>query len=223
MNVIDLFSGIGGFSLGLERAGMRTVAFCEINRFCQSVLTLRWPGISVATDIRDFRGERANVLTGGFPCQDISLAGKGAGLNGVRSGLWREYRRLIADGRPEFAIIENSSGLTSRGLGRILLELADVGYDAEWSVLSACALGFSQVRKRMCIVAYPQGGWSEQRGRLEFSQSSYSPRDLHHRFNQPEPPRVADGIPGRMDRLRSLGNSVVPEKAELIGRAIMSI
>lgn len=224
MNVLDLFSGIGGFSLGLERAGMRTVAFCEIDPFCRSVLQKHWPEVPCYPDIRELtadRLDRVDLMCGGFPCQDISLAGRGAGIDGARSGLWREYHRLVEEINPRWAIIENSSALTCRGLGRILTDLADIGYDAEWSVLSACAVGLPHLRKRMFIVAYPSGQWSEQRGRLQFEESSHAPRDIHHRLNQSEPPRVADGIPRRMDRLRSLGNAVVPQIPEIIGRAIM--
>ena len=114
MNVLDLFSGIGGFSLGLERAGMKTVAFCEIEPFCRAVLAKHWPGVPIYEDVRSLTGAGLasagivpDAICGGFPCQDISIAGKGAGLDGERSGLWHEYRRLIAEIRPRWVIIEN--------------------------------------------------------------------------------------------------------------------
>ena len=115
MNVLDLFSGIGGFSLGLERAGMKTVAFCEVDKKCQAVLKKHWPGVPIFDDVSNLKGEdiegTVDVICGGFPCQDISLAGKGAGLEGSRSGLWSEFKRLIEEIKPKYAIIENVSAL----------------------------------------------------------------------------------------------------------------
>ena len=112
--VLDLFSGIGGFSLGLERAGMTTVAFCEIDPFCRKVLAKHWPDVPIYEDIRELTGERlatdgivADVITGGFPCQDISVAGKQAGLDGDRSSLWTELCRIIGEIRPRYATVEN--------------------------------------------------------------------------------------------------------------------
>ena len=133
MNVLDLFSGIGGFSLGLERAGMRTVAFCEIDPFCRRVLAKHWPEVPCAEDItkRQFIPGEADIICGGFPCQDLSTAGNGAGLAGERSGLWRELLRAIRVVRPKFAVVENVAALLSRGLGTVLGDLAKVGYDAE--------------------------------------------------------------------------------------------
>lgn len=131
MNVLDLFSGIGGFSLGLERAGMRTVAFCEINPFCQRVLAKHWPTVPCYDDIRTLTAERLaanaatgdiqiDVICGGFPCQDVSFAGRRAGLDGERSGLWFEYARLVSEIRPKIIIVENTPGLLSLGMGTVL-------------------------------------------------------------------------------------------------------
>ena len=120
MKVLDLFSGIGGFSLGLERAGMTTVAFCEIDKKAQQVLRKHWPNVPIFEDVctltkelLDERGITIDVICGGFPCQDISLAGKGAGIEGERSGLWTEYARIISELRPKFVIVENVSALLS--------------------------------------------------------------------------------------------------------------
>lgn len=120
LRVLDLFSGIGGFSLGLERCGMRTVAFCETEPYCRRVLAKHWPEVPCYDDIRTLTAERlardgiaVDVLCGGFPCQDLSVAGKGAGLAGARSGLWSEYRRLIRELEPSYVIIENVSALLS--------------------------------------------------------------------------------------------------------------
>lgn len=162
MKVLDLFSGIGGFSLGLERAGMQTVAFCEPNKFCQAVLKKHWPNVPIYEDVRDLSATRLandgiqfDVICGGFPCQDISVAGKGAGLAGKRSGLWWEYHRLIAETRPSWVIAENVSALRSRGLDDVLGSLAKIGYDAEWHCIPASAVGAPHRRDRIWIVAYP--------------------------------------------------------------------
>lgn len=228
MNTLDLFSGVGGFSLGLERAGMHTVAFCECEPYCRAVLKRHWPHVPCYPDIRNLTaaglgadGHRIDVMCGGFPCQDVSEANHGAGLNGHRSGLWREFKRLIGEVSPRWAIIENVSALQYRGLGQVLRDIHEIGYDAEWSSVTACAVGRPHLRERVWIVAYPQGQWREQCGRLEFSASGDQAGDIHQRRREPEPPRVADGVPHRTHRNRVLGNAVVPLIPEIIGRAIM--
>ena len=170
LRVLDLFSGIGGFSLGLERAGMQTVAFCEIDLFARRVLAKHWPEVPCHDDIRtltaDWLAENGlwpDVICGGFPCQDISVAGKGAGIGGERSGLWREYARLIGEIRPRYVIVENVAALLGRGLGDVLGDLAALGYDAEWHCIPASAVGAPHQRDRIWVVAYPAwdgGGWS---------------------------------------------------------------
>jgi len=222
---LDLFSGIGGFALGLERAGLsHPVGFVEIDPLCRRVLEKHWPSVPVHDDVttREFIEGEADVITGGFPCQDVSLAGKRAGLAGARSGLYRELIRAIRMVRPRFVIMENSPGLLDSGLGDILGEMAAIGYDAEWSVLSACALGFPHTRERLFIVAYPEGEWRQQRRRLKFSQNGDCARDIYQRFSEPEPARMAYGVSERMDRLSALGNAVVPQVVEVIGRALRS-
>jgi DNA (cytosine-5)-methyltransferase 1 len=155
LNVLDLFSGIGGFSLGLERAGMRTVAFCEINPHGRAVLAKHWPGVPCYDDItkREFREGEADVICGGFPCQDISAAGNRAGLAGERSGLWRELLRAIRVVRPIYAIVENVAALLNRGMGTVLGDLAEIGQDAEWNCIPARAVGAPHIRDRVWIVA----------------------------------------------------------------------
>lgn len=168
MNVLDLFSGIGGFSIGLERAGMRTVAFCEIDPHARKVLNKHWPDVPVFTDVTTLTKEQINdqidVLAGGFPCQDISTAGRGAGLSGSRSGLWFEFHRLIDEIRPRYAIIENVAALRSRGLEQVLWSLAEIGYDAEWHCIPASAVGASHQRDRIWIVAYPNRSFRKGTG-----------------------------------------------------------
>lgn len=160
MRLLDLFSGIGGFSLGLEQAGFETVAFCEINPKCRHLLATHWPGVPCFDDITTLTGEQVgpvDAICGGFPCQDISFAGKGAGLAGERSGLWREYARLVRELRPRFVIVENVSALLGRGLGDVLGDLAALGYDAWWDCIPASAVGAPHRRDRLWLVAYPGG------------------------------------------------------------------
>jgi DNA (cytosine-5)-methyltransferase 1 len=314
MNVLDLFSGIGGFSLGLERAGMKTVAFCEVDKKCQQVLKKHWPDVPIFDDVSTLKGEdieeTVDVICGGFPCQDISLAGKGAGLEGERSGLWTEFHRLIKEIKPKYAIIENVSALRSRGLDQVLREISEIGYDAEWHCITAASVGAPHRRDRIWIVAYPRhrSGWDSITGSLgkdgereleerirttettETTGSSQTSEAMAHandngshgskdsesncsrddgdktRQNEsfklegssnlgqnfqgsreeianvayasriseelkdpgyarwwavePNVGRVAHGVPNRLDRLRQLGNAVVPQIPELIGRAI---
>lgn len=163
LRVLDLFSGIGGFSLGLERTGgFETVAFCEIEEFPRRVLAKHWPNIPCYRDVRELTAERlaadgiaVDVICGGFPCQDISTAGKGAGLAGERSGLWSEIARLVGELAPRFVIVENVAALLGRGLGDVLGDLASLRYDAEWHCIPASAIGAPHRRDRIWIVAYP--------------------------------------------------------------------
>ena len=170
MRVLDLFSGIGGFSLGLERAGMKTVAFCEIDPFCRRVLAKHWPEVPCYDDVRELTGAKlaadgiaVDVICGGFPCQDVSFAGKRAGLEGARSGLWSEYRRLIGELRPRFVVVENVPGLLSLGLGTVLGELSEIGYDATWDCIPACAVGAPHRRDRVWVVANTVGNDLQRR------------------------------------------------------------
>ena len=304
LNVLDLFSGIGGFSLGLERTGgFRTVAFCEIKPFCQQVLAKHWPSVPCYHDVRTLTAERLaanastgdvqiDVICGGFPCQDVSLAGARAGLDGERSGLWSEYARLIGDIRPRYVIVENTPGLLSLGMGTVLGDLAALGYDAEWHSIPASAVGADHIRDRVWIIAYPngsglsfhdqcwrqsrapemgetasdpdrerqlqrQGDVKDQRGwlsdgfaadvtdlsssrlprgsqtgtiqrnvgrygawiRLAVESTNDFPRE--HWNHKPVLGRRLHGVPDRLDRVEALGNAVIPQITEIIGRAIL--
>ena len=284
MKVLDLFSGIGGFSLGLEAAGMKTVAFCERELFCQAVLKKHWPDVPCHDDVKTLDGsmyEGIDVVCGGFPCQDISLAGKGAGLAGERSGLWFEYRRIVKEARPRYVIIENVAALRSRGLEEVLGSLAEIGYDAEWHCIPASAVGAPHRRDRVWIVGYSDNygrngtknrksfdergnkdeAWSNELVKFKGSSSEretdvgYSDNNRLERIAfieksqrkkksifadskiagtlsqdrtkrnfwniEPNVGRVADGIPLKVHRLKSLGNSIVPQIAQIIGEAIM--
>ena len=165
LRVLDLFSGIGGFSLGLERAGMKTAAFCEISpySYCRSRLAQHWPGVPLFDDIRSLSSQHltaagiaVDFICGGFPCQDVSCSGPRLGLDGTRSGLWSEYARLIGELRPRGVIVENVADLRIRGLERVLGDLAALGYDAEWDCIPASAVGAPHRRDRIWLVAYPK-------------------------------------------------------------------
>jgi len=259
MNVLDLFSGIGGFSLGLERAGMKTIAFCEIDKKAQLVLKKHWPEVPIFEDVSKLKkediNEQVDVICGGFPCQDISLAGRGEGLEGKRSGLWFEFHRLIKEIRPRYAIIENVSALRNRGLDEVLRGLSEIGYDAEWHCIPASAVGAPHQRDRIWIVAYPNSmsGFDVSRKQLDGKEQCkpcFGSTPLSHANNQwnewwkqckeggegngdtglkrkwstePNVGRVAHGIPNRVDRLKQLGNAVVPQIPEIIGCCLMEI
>ena len=161
--VLDLFSGIGGFSLGLQNTGgFETVAFCEIEPFCHKVLKKHWQDVPIYNDIKELNydtlqadGIEPTVITGGFPCQDISVAGEQKGIIGERSSLWSEYARLIEDVRPTWAIIENVPTLRSKGLTLVLQNLSEIGYNAEWHCIPCSAIGGLHRRDRIWIIAYP--------------------------------------------------------------------
>jgi DNA (cytosine-5)-methyltransferase 1 len=230
LRVLDLFSGIGGFSLGLERTGgFETVAFCEIEEFPRRVLAKHWPNTPCYRDVRELTAERlttdgiaVDVICGGFPCQDISLAGTGAGLGGARSGLWSEFARLIREIGPRFVLLENVAALLGRGLAQVLRDLAAVGYDAEWHCIRAAAVGAHHERDRVWLVAHPrQTGLEAARPILAAIGDSQFPfaewRDIEALGL-----RAGNGIPNRVDRVGALGNAVVPQIPELIGRAILA-
>jgi len=252
VKVLDLFSGIGGFSLGLEGAGMETIAFCEIEDFPRRVLAKHWPNIPIARDVKKltykdgvlyddgaeiYRGT-IDVICGGFPCQDISGAGNQAGIGeGTRSGLWSECARLVGEIRPKFAVFENVSALLSGNGGdwfkRVLWDISTVGYDAEWHCIPASYVGACHRRDRVWIIAYP-GGTASKAGLQKqiFGQSDLQKkpsRVFEIIGERPDPSqslffRKDDGIPMRThrDRIKSLGNAVVPQIPEIIGRAIIT-
>ena len=237
MKVLDLFSGIGGFSLGLERAGMETVAFCEFDEHAQKVLRKHWPDVPIHSDIREldakqFRGT-VDVVCGGFPCQDLSTAGKQVGFSGERSSLYGEMLRVISECMPRYAIFENVTGLltgdSGRWFGQFLYDLDQIGFDAEWHCIRACTAGLPQKRDRVWLIAYPnsqrlqgrligeQVRWGRQKLRAEtlvdYGNGKATPK--------PKFCRDIDGVPNKSHRLKQLGNAVVPQIPEAIGRAIM--
>jgi DNA (cytosine-5)-methyltransferase 1 len=230
----SLFAGIGGFDLGLERAGMTCKWQVEIDPFCRAVLAKHWPDVRRYEDVRTVGAEleRVDVIAGGFPCQDISFAGGGEGIDGARSGLWREYRRLVGELRPRVVIVENVAALTIRGLGRVLGELAGLGFDAVWSDLHACALGLPHPRRRLFVVAYANGEHGRPRLRDSITRAFRPLQEIDgfagaragyvaRLANPSELYGGADGVPYRLERNRGIGNAVCPDCAEWIGRRIL--
>jgi DNA (cytosine-5)-methyltransferase 1 len=288
----SLFSGIGGFDLGFERAGIKTVWQVEIDAYCRGVLARHFPDAARFSDIREVNCNvlpPVDIISGGFPCQDISNAGKRAGIDGERSGLWSEYARIIRGLRPRYVVVENVAALLGRGMERVLADLAACGYDAEWQSIRASDVGAPHRRERIWIVAYPQrsgvreqsifgsechgasvslydretiphaargrtrpvpaGSWPEGEGTgdvdghredVAYAESErwnrrpvvFAAKDSRgwSRFEQddwwavePDVGRVAHGVSSRVDRLRGLGNAIVPQIAEFIGRQIVRV
>ena len=250
MRVLDLFSGIGGFSLGLERAGMETVAFCEIDPFCRNLLNKNWPGVPVYEDVTELTYEKLqsdgitdiDVISGGFPCQDLSYAGNQAGIEAERSGLWSECKRLVGEIRPRYAVFENVTALTSgddgRWFARVLRDLASIGFDAEWHCIPGFYVGAPQCRDRVWIIAYPSGNTTQElemvgqiiHNRQVQGELGRMGRSAWDEWDADRSPLVgvAHGISAKLDgtgtwgdRTKSLGNSVIPQIPEMIGKAII--
>lgn len=257
MTFLSLFSGIGGFDLAAYRCGLRfdRHLFSEIDPYAIKVFQARFPDAEALGDITKIKDlpDDEYIICGGFPCQDISVAGKGAGLAGARSGLWFEMLRLIGDLRPRFVIVENVGALLVRGIDTVLGTLAEIGYDAEWQIISAASVGAPHRRERIYIVAYPaidhsdswrpeSAGFIRKAGatgrgdamaypnsaqpttkseRAERTQGDISERRRSRGrrewwTTEPNVGRVANGIPSRVDRLKCLGNAIVPQCAEVI-------
>lgn len=299
----SLFAGIGGIDLGFERAGMVCKWQVEIDDYARRVLAKHWPKVHREKDIRDcgrHNLEWVDVIAGGFPCQDISYAGQGAGLDGERSGLFFEAVRVVRELQPRFVVLENVAALLTRGLDRVLGTLATLGYDAEWHCIPAAAVGAPHIRDRVFVIAYANSGrfkecqkcdgettaWKQTQQRNDTvrlcddvadsnlqhgergSQSRQSKREERKAwtepsgsgsdvsnatrtrpqrrpyigdnaekelqafkrsnrerggcwFSEPDVGRVANGVSSRVDRLRGLGNAVVPQVAEWIGKRLI--
>jgi DNA (cytosine-5)-methyltransferase 1 len=243
MNELALFAGAGGGILGGHLLGWRTVCAVEIEDYPRRVLLARQrdgllPRFPIWDDITTFDGYpwsgRVDVVSGGFPCQDISAAGKGAGISGSRSGLWAEMARVIGEVQPRFVFVENSPVLTSRGLDVVLGDLATLGYDARWGVLGACHAGGNIQRKRIWILAKPR--MSGQQTRHSAAQGRTDPPlEKEPRRSGRECIRtrvrewietesgvcgVAYGMADRVDRLNAIGNGQVPAVARLAWRIL---
>ena len=286
MKVLDLFSGIGGFSLGLERAGMKTVQFVENDPYCQKVLAKNFPGIPIHGDIKTFHYDKpVEIISGGFPCQPYSHAGEQRGKEDDRH-LWEEYLRIIQEVRPPWVIGENVSGIINMELDQVLSDLEGENYSHQSLIIPACAVNAPHRRDRVWIIARRNAMGNSEYNGLSTAKESRSPSSISNNSSQgenktfqskgtsgrsniknvahankeriqgrketgnlesegtqrnqfslrcsqrrigknwsiePELGRVANGIPSRVDRIKSLGNAVVPQIVEIIGRAIMEI
>tara|TARA_B100000900_G_C20529156_1_gene695569 strand:+ start:262 stop:1080 length:819 start_codon:yes stop_codon:yes gene_type:complete len=248
----SLFAGIGGFELGLERAipGAYTLWQVEQNNFCQKVLAKHWPEARIYEDVKNITKnniEQVDILCGGFPCQDISIAGKGEGLNGKKSSLFWEFHRIIDELQPRAVIMENVPIINLRGLGTVLGSLSEIGYDAEWCTLRASDFGAPHKRERWFCIAYPSSvfnnRWTPPHSNQERSpqqsrnlipmgetriskcRSSEDGRIYEENYWEQFPIesplcRRDDGIPNRLDRIAALGNAIVPQCSEWIGRKL---
>jgi DNA (cytosine-5)-methyltransferase 1 len=241
----SLFAGIGGFDLGFERAGFKTVWQVEIDEYCRRVLERHFPKARRFGDVKECSGHRpkplccikpchlehVDVVTGGFPCQDISFAGSGRGLDGERSGLWAEYFRIVRELRPAVLVVENVAALLQRGIERVLGDLASIRYDAEWSVVSGCSLGSTHMRRRLFIVAYADRIDGRPRVRHTVAPTFWPLQEIDsfssartgwkaRLANPSELYRDADGIPFGLERNRAIGNSVMPAQSQWIAERI---
>ena len=276
IEVGSLFSGIGGIELGFERAGFTTRWFVESDLHAQTILRKRFPGAEIYGDVTqvDWRTvPKVDILTGGFPCQDISNAGRRAGITGSRSSLWSYFAEAIRVLRPRYVLCENVAALTQRGLSTVLTDLFSLGYDAEWHCVPASAIGAPHRRDRIFILAYTsicgcqtnsnfQGQQQLTRANTDVSNPACngcikeSLREFDKRgvekavadpdsqrleerkqgtgvqkpferqawwSTEPRVGRVADGVPNRVDRIKCLGNAVVPQVAEIFAKAIKEV
>ena len=240
MNELALFAGAGGGILGGKLLGWRTVCAVEWEQYPACVLAARQndgllPPFPIWDDVQTFDGKPwrgiVDVISGGFPCQDISASGSGDGLDGERSGMWREMARIIGEVRPKYVFVENSPMLTIRGLGAVLADLSKMGFDAEWGVMGAADVGASHQRDRIWIVAKVSNtnsvGWKKRNSRkLETNKTirpsssiSFKPGFERYDWNgwktEPDICRVVNGMATAMDRLKALGNGQVPQVAAI--------
>lgn len=250
LTVAGMFDGIGGFSLGLERAGLTVTSHTEINEDCQAVLRRNWPDVPIRGDVRtrEWKEGEADVICAGFPCQDISQAGSRAGLSGARSGLFWEVVRAIRVVRPKFVLLENVAALLRRGMGAVLGALAESGYDAEWDCIPASHVGAPHLRDRLWAVAFPQHSDTDRQrphpaplhlvgGAELFDQQErvsgpmgaplaaalarVGPAGGRAWDAEPQLSRLADGLPADVVAVKQFGNALCPRISEAIGHAIL--
>lgn len=219
----SLFSGIGGLDLGLERAGMRCAWQVELDPFCQKILSKRWPSTPRFEDVTKVSGgvlASVELVAGGFPCQPISHAGRRRGVEDEK-WLWPEFERIVHELKPRFVLIENVPSLRQRGLSEVIEGLNSCGYDAEWDCIPAAFVNAPHIRDRIWILAYARG---ERHRASQDTVFAGRPRfEFCARWaDEPSVGRVAYGVPGRVDRMRAIGNAVVPQVAEYIGRCLLN-
>jgi len=231
----SLFSGIGGLDLGLERAGWRCCWQVESDPYRRSILARHWPEVPRYDDVRevDFGKLGAvDLIAGGFPCQPVSSAGKRQAQNDER-WLWPDFARAIRTLRPCFVLVENVPGLLERGFGDVLADLADCGYDAEWQMLPAVALGAPHLRSRVWVVAYPGEGRRRPKSDVEAGDALVFSEGIAHAVYEecrgachwgtpPSVVRMVDGYSGGVGRyVAALGDAVVPQVGEFVGRLVL--
>ena len=226
---LSLFTGVGGLDLGLERAGWSCVGQVEIDPYRRQVLAFHWPEVprheDVATVIPWLEQRQAptpDLICGGFPCQDVSDAGPRTGVEGVKSGLWAHFAAAVRHLRPRWVLVENTTGLLARGMDAVAADLAASGYDTEWDCLPAAAVGAPHLRTRLFLLAYPRG-LRDQAGQSDPIFAGRLQPDLCAWWDaEPDVGRVVHGVsPGLDERLSALGDAVVPQVAEHIGRLIL--
>jgi DNA (cytosine-5)-methyltransferase 1 len=233
LTIGSLFSGIGGLDLGLERAGMQVAWQVENDPYCAKVLARHWPHVPNLGDVTTINWAevpRVDLIAGGYPCQPFSEAGKRGGSDDQRH-LWPYMFDAVRVLRPRLVLGENVTGHLSLGFDRVLADLASIGFDAQWSVVSACSMGASHMRRRLFWLAHPAGeglpGWDAGPQGFPAAPRRLEPERLGSSALRPpdgvEPGVVggAHGIPTRVDRVQALGNAVVPQVAEHIGRLIV--
>lgn len=227
----SLFSGVEGFGLGAALAGIKTEWSCEFEDYQTKVIKKNFGnGHTVYGDIRTLENPPfVNIISGGFPCQDISAAGKGTGIKGSRSGLWGQMHRIIGEVRPDYVIIENSPLLRKRGFEYVLHGLSEIGYDAQWQCLQGTFLGLQQRRERIYIIAYPKGKFGEWGCPKSVFREPYlqgEPGRVYpgwgERRDLPEPRTFGstDELPNLMDRNKCVGNAVQPLMAQYLFECI---
>ena len=229
----SLFSGIGGFEEGAERAGIKTLWNCEFETFQRSILTKHYKDNEQYTDVRIANiSTKVDIISGGFPCQDISVAGKMEGIKGERSGLWSEMFRITRDIRPKYVIIENSPALLIRGFERVLCDLSEIGYSTEWQCISNSAFGYPHKRERLYAIAYSneiglQSDLCEQRATNSIfrkwtsnQNDGYTLSKRIHEIGPSEVIRNGNGFQFWTHRVGSVGNSVNPTIAHYLFECI---
>ena len=237
MTHLDLFSGIGGFALAAKWRGFDTIAFCEKDEFCQKVLKKHWPNVPIFGDIKEFDGEQFNgkvdLLTGGYPCQPFSTAGKRKGQHDPRH-LWPDMFRVIRQARPAWVVCENVEGHVTNGLDSVCDDLESEGYEVRPLIIPACAVESPHIRNRVWIVAnLYRRGWdtqpqshkpftTNQKDNIDADSSGASERRQGAWPPEPRMGRVVDGVSRRVDkpRLKALGNAIVPQIAYKIMMSI---
>jgi len=227
LRMIDTFSGIGGFSLAARwLGGIETVQFVERELYCRNVLRKHWPDVPIHDDVCTFNPSpgSADIICGGFPCQDISTAGKQAGIKeGTRSGLFYELMRIVRLVGPRYVVLENVAAIVNHGMDQVLGELAEAGFDAEWACIRASDLGALHKRERWWLVAYSISNrgerhlqqeipWQRPVQRVESFGGTENLR-IGPPASSPRLLRGTDGLPNKLDRLHALGNAVVPHVA----------